>query len=1009
MSTRDDFTRATKERLAKSVAYLCSHPECRRTTIGPAKGSDKPVVTGEAAHITAAASGGPRYNPALTQEERKNPSNGIWLCAIHAKQVDSDEKYFTVELLRKWKKEAENNAFLALTSGRYSIPVLIPEIDTAVLEALGLKDVDIEILSKRLLEAAKLDISGFKSTARWPDHAISLTLRTTDLDGPPIDVLGCVAGIQASRELAIVAPPGTGKTTTSIQIVDAILTKGEKIAILIPLNEWATEGGELFESLTHRTNFRNVRKQDFFLLAMHGRLTLILDGWNELDPNSRKRVITAVSKLRRDLPLLEIIITSRPQQLGSLLTGPTLEIEGMSENQQLEIARSAYGSTGEQILDRAWRTPGLRELVSIPLYLNALLKKRPACTLPRSKEEILRLFVNQHEESLEKAEILRQGLYGFHNDYLIGLAVEATLLGNTAIPENRSRTTVTVISERLKKEGQISQAPQPSDVLDLLVNHHVLIKSGSGSISFQHEQIQEFYASYEVETLIKKSTTGNKNAKERLLKEIINIPIWEEAILFACERLSYAGDSEINAFSECIIDTLGIDPILAADMIYRSTEAVWEKIKDKVVEFVTKWHMEGVVDRAVRFMITSGRKEFASFVWPLITHGDDQISFKALRAAKRFRPSVLGPDVVTRLLELPEHIRQCVATEIAYNSGIEGQELMADLAKNDASPKICSEIIEILFFRRANRIAKEVLETATDKVWIELAKKSHIDQIVDVESAKRLRLKRECLIKNEPNMLTRINMCLWSKEKFPSDDKNISEIIQSPDLPTKDAVWTVHHAFKKYPDAVSSALIHRIENGYDLPMGSKEMLAYCNPIDEGPIVEIILSGKDKRATMNAVTLVGAQTIKHLMDELISTNKRMISKNSGYSKEESDDYHFRLDLVTHSRLLPFINAWLSYADTDDPAMIALLSETFYRYRSDYDEEVFLQLDESIREQVESILLKWSDILLSSSTSTRHQLSKLAVAIGLLRSTKLISVLSRLLAEELAGFHRSREEY
>ena len=117
MAQRDNFTESTKALLAKRVGYLCSHPECKRLTIGPALGEEAPVNIGEAAHITAAAAGGPRYDASLSTEERRSYTNGIWLCGVHAKQVDSDEKQFTVDLLRDWKRTAEQVAFDALTSG----------------------------------------------------------------------------------------------------------------------------------------------------------------------------------------------------------------------------------------------------------------------------------------------------------------------------------------------------------------------------------------------------------------------------------------------------------------------------------------------------------------------------------------------------------------------------------------------------------------------------------------------------------------------------------------------------------------------------------------------------------------------------------------------------------------------------------------------------------------------------------------------------------------------------
>ena len=74
------------------------------------------VIVGVAAHITAAASGGPRFDPSLTPEERRGQSNGIWLCQIHGKQVDLDSGHFAVEMLRSWKQTAEQESFEAITA-----------------------------------------------------------------------------------------------------------------------------------------------------------------------------------------------------------------------------------------------------------------------------------------------------------------------------------------------------------------------------------------------------------------------------------------------------------------------------------------------------------------------------------------------------------------------------------------------------------------------------------------------------------------------------------------------------------------------------------------------------------------------------------------------------------------------------------------------------------------------------------------------------------------------------
>lgn len=54
-----------------------------------------------------AAEGRPRYNPDLTPEERSSIENGIWLCRSCARLIDSDERVYSIELLRMWKDAAE--------------------------------------------------------------------------------------------------------------------------------------------------------------------------------------------------------------------------------------------------------------------------------------------------------------------------------------------------------------------------------------------------------------------------------------------------------------------------------------------------------------------------------------------------------------------------------------------------------------------------------------------------------------------------------------------------------------------------------------------------------------------------------------------------------------------------------------------------------------------------------------------------------------------------------------
>lgn len=97
---------ATKQLLAKRAGYRCSM--CDKTTIGPADAALESAGDGIAAHIASASpKSGPRANPSLTEAQRKDVSNGIWLCATHARIIDSDEDRYTEQLLKCWKEDHE--------------------------------------------------------------------------------------------------------------------------------------------------------------------------------------------------------------------------------------------------------------------------------------------------------------------------------------------------------------------------------------------------------------------------------------------------------------------------------------------------------------------------------------------------------------------------------------------------------------------------------------------------------------------------------------------------------------------------------------------------------------------------------------------------------------------------------------------------------------------------------------------------------------------------------------
>jgi hypothetical protein len=85
---------------AKS-SNCCAFPGCTNPiTIGQ-------TLVGNVCHIKAASSGGPRYDPKQTNEDRHGYENLLLMCSIHNKIVDSDEAAYTVERLKQMKADHE--------------------------------------------------------------------------------------------------------------------------------------------------------------------------------------------------------------------------------------------------------------------------------------------------------------------------------------------------------------------------------------------------------------------------------------------------------------------------------------------------------------------------------------------------------------------------------------------------------------------------------------------------------------------------------------------------------------------------------------------------------------------------------------------------------------------------------------------------------------------------------------------------------------------------------------
>ena len=764
---RDDFPRQTITEIAKGVGYRCSNPKCGRPTVGANAAQDGVIIIGVAAHICAASPGGPRYNSAQTREARRRTDNGIWLCQNCGRLIDADPQTFTVEVLTGWKRHAQARAFRELVAP--GVPAPTEEVTRVgsiiAADNASAADADFDKLFAKVHAAAGADLGAYFSAYPkgpiWSGNSVELTLRLYDDQSvPPFSISKLPLAVEVAPEVTIVAPPGTGKTTTLLQLARHVLAANSIVPLYFRLGDWSAGPSSLLTSLHQRAAFNDMSRDDLLQLAQRGRVLLLLDGWNELDPAGRKKLRVELNQIRHDWPYVRIVATTRRQMLDVPMSGPRIAIEPLSEDQEMAIAHAQFGAAGDKIVDDAWRTLGVRELIATPLYLSALLSGGSQDSSPTSKEEVLRLFVQQHERASEHAEALQATLFGCHAEVLTALASHLNVIGSTTMTEGDARRIVTTKVAQLRQQGQLAGQPEPLTVLEMLTSHHTLMRSGAdNAIAFQHQQFQEWFASHEVAELVRASAKCDAGARVRLREAVFDQPAWEESVFFAVERVSRQNGGA-TFVAHAVRLALPIDPMLAAEMIYRSSPAVWEIMKADIVAFVDRWHRPGTVDRAVRFMIMTGQPEFESRVWPLASNADSQIRLPTLRIAPRFRPSVLGPDLRSKIATLPEEMREDLLALIASESGVDGMDLATELAKTDPSPKVQAKVVQELQFRRADRHVASLLAGAHEETWALVAEHGYADEIRDPAAAARLRSVRDKALAEATDPVKRLRLLL---------------------------------------------------------------------------------------------------------------------------------------------------------------------------------------------------------------------------------------------------------
>lgn len=192
---RDDFSTAVIRLLRERVGGMCSKPDCSVLTHGASAQKDKVSNVGVAAHISAAAPLGPRYDKNMSAEQRKSIDNAIWLCQTCSKLIDTDTVTYSVSLLHAWKMRAERRSNANVGKKYFSEDDVSSKVLEGVIKGIG--GFNKNNMSLNIMDVVKKQEQSLE--ALDPRFNVSTTL----LDGKFSHRIGIKDGLNASMRMII--------------------------------------------------------------------------------------------------------------------------------------------------------------------------------------------------------------------------------------------------------------------------------------------------------------------------------------------------------------------------------------------------------------------------------------------------------------------------------------------------------------------------------------------------------------------------------------------------------------------------------------------------------------------------------------------------------------------------------------------------------------------------------------------------------------------------------------
>ena len=626
--------------------------------------------------------------------------------------------------------------------------------------------------------------------------------------------------LDSSLDLVIVGAPGAGKTVALVHLVEEILEHDEELVpILMSFPEFVSANCGLLEFVANRNGYASLSMDEIQQLGSLKRLIFLIDGWNEV--NGRDGLIgsNVLSEILSQFDGNGFVFSTRTStEPPGLADSIKLTIAPITIAQRTEIINRTVG-TGSGVEAYIYDHSELDRITRNPFFLSCLVSSGEAALIATTKEDILSGVVGGYESSPpHKQALLVTPVRSNYKAYLSSLAFEMMHEGSVLFSRTQACICLNGVSRNFVKEGLLINCPEPQDILDVLVNHHLLVLKGD-HVEFEHQLIQEWFASHKIQEEYQAAFSSRIElfASDRV--RYVDIPFWEEAFLFMVDRLSQSGESDLSLLAQLVIDSLRVDPWFTAQIVNRGGDKLWPLVRKEFLATITTWHKEGKIDRAFSAMIATGKEEFADLIWPFLEHDDNQVHLAAYRSSNPFRIACLGEEWRHRFDSMPDKLRETFVYEVLYYGSAEVHSIAKSIGLSDPAMKVRVAAVNGLSWCGQEYEVEQILKGAPSDFWPVYAE--YHNALDTVTNTFQERLWNE-VIQNAENLSGATKYAILLKLDSAgcarAADVILEEITSGAfDYAATNATEIINRALIIDPQKVQLAIVEHIQMGGDIP------------------------------------------------------------------------------------------------------------------------------------------------------------------------------------------------